>query len=381
MAKSEAFELQKRINNLLDPGTPCDAVSCGLPAAGRQYFIDLRLLTHLIRASWPRAQDLLTIPQASSAAIGQDHCHGQQQHRDPTGIRRTIYDVPPPDSKSCAALLTTADRLLQCQQPRLLTEQLRHMLGYDPRSPTQATWTRHILTGKPDCSPGLRQALTPIVQTYTPLPAGRRRRALTTPIRTTRYKPEHIAEFRQDDWYQRYFAHMDGISTLHRHLRRAAAIHLCQIAAGGSIANAAGFLGVPAPSARQSIKALHRWARARADPREFETALHALADELDSTPHLINYQRRREALSCWCIDPIAWQRLRNRLGHNHTNRMELGDHKRQTGSIMVWARVTQGEHLLAPHPLRDQLPAKAQNASRISTNQTFTSRDDVRERG
>jgi hypothetical protein len=371
VARSEAFELQKRINNLLDPSTPDDAVSCGLPAAGRQYFIDLRLITHLIRASWPRTQDLLTVPGASSAAISQDHCHGQQQHGDHTGIGRTIYDVPPPDAKSCAALLTTADRLLQCQQPRLLTEQLRHMLGYDPRSPARATWTRHILVGKPDCSPGLRQALAPIVQTYTPLPAGRRRRALTTPIRTTRYKPEHVAEFLQDDWYQRYFAHMDGIATLH--LRRAAAIHLCQIAAGGSIANAAELLGIPVLSARQSIKVLHSWTRTRTDPREFETALRTLADELDSTPHLINYQRRREALSCWCIDPISWRHLLNRLGHNHTSRMELGDRKRQTASIMVWARVTQGEHLLAPHPLRDQLPAEAQNASRISTNRTFTS--------
>jgi TniQ len=362
VAGSEAFELQKRINSLLDPSTPDDTFSCGLPAAGRQYFIDLRLITHLIRASWPRAQDLLTIPQASSAAISQDQRHIQQQHRDHIGVGHAMYDVPPPDAKSCAALLTTADRLLQSQQARLLTEQLRHMLGYDPRSPARASWTRQILVGKPDCSPGLRQAMAPVMQTYTPLPAGRRRRALATPIRTTRYKPEHVAEFLQDDWYQRYFAHMDGICAMH--LRRTAAIHLCQIAAGGPIGNAAELLGIPVLSARQSIKALHSWARTRPDPREFETALHALADELDSAPHLINYQRRREVLGCWCIELFTWQQLLNRLGRNHASRVELGDRKRQTASVMVWARVTQGEHFLAPHPIRDQLPAEAQNASR-----------------
>jgi hypothetical protein len=365
----ETIGLQQRINNLLDPRTPSDAVSCGLPAAGRQYFIDLRLITHLIRASWPRAQDLLAIPEAFRTAISQDHCHGQQQHRDRRGIRRTTYDVPPSDAKTCAALLMTADRLLQCQQSGLLTEMVRHLLAYDQRPLAQASWTRQILVGQPDCSPGLRHALAPILQPYTPLPAGRSRAALHTPIRKTRHKPVHIAEFLQDDWYHRYFAQMDGISL--RHLRRAAAIHLCQIAAGGSIANAAELLGIPVLSARQSIKALHSWARTRPDPREFETTLHTLADELDSTPHLINYQRRREALSCWCIDPISWQQLLNRLG-GRTSRMELGDRKRQTASIMVWARVTQGEHRLAPHLIRDQLPAEAQDASRTSANRALT---------
>ena len=42
--------------------------------------------------------------------------------------------------------------------------------------------------------------------------------------------------------------------------------------------------------------------------------------------------------------------LAYRLGHSHVGQMGLGDHKRQDASIFVWARVTQGEHLLAPHP-------------------------------
>jgi hypothetical protein len=171
-AEQEAIDLQQHIDDLLNPSTPSHAVSGGLPAAERQYFIDLRLITHLIRASWPRAHDLLAIPEAARAAISQDHRRGQQQHRDRRGIRRTTYDVPPFDAKTCAALLITADRLLQCQQPRLLTEQLRHLLGYDPRSPGHATWTRQILVGKPDCSPGLRRALAPILQTTHRCPAG-----------------------------------------------------------------------------------------------------------------------------------------------------------------------------------------------------------------
>lgn len=49
------------------------------------------------------------------------------------------------------------------------------------------------------------------------------------------------------------------------------------------------------------------------------------------------------------------------------SRLELGDRKRQTASILVWARVTQGDHLLAPHPVRDTQPAEVQNAWRLST--------------
>jgi hypothetical protein len=218
--------------------------------------------------------------------------------------------------------------------------------------------------GQPDCSPGLRHALAPILQTYTPLPSGRTRGASRTPVRKTRYQPEHIPEFLQDDWYQRYFAHMDGIKP--RNLRRAAAIHLCQIAVGGPMTNAARLVGMPATHARQSVHALHSWARGRPDPGEFETALHELADELDSAPHLIDYQRRREALNYWCIDPAPWQQLLNRLGGSHDGRMEWGDRKRQTASILVWARVTQGEHLLAPQPIHDQLPPEAQKTWRAT---------------
>jgi hypothetical protein len=189
---------------------------------------------------------------------------------------------------------------------------------------------------------------------------------LQTPVRKTRYKPEHIAQFLQEDWYERYFAHMNGINP--KHVRRTAAIRLCQLAAGGPVHKAANLLGIPHRSVGQSIKILHSWARNSPEPTQFETALRKLADELDSAPHLIDYKRRREALNCWCIEPGTWQLLLKRLRSNSktARRMELGDRKRQTASILVWARVTQGEHTLAPHPIRDRLPPAAQKAWRWS---------------
>ncbi len=257
-----------------------------------------------------------------------------------------MHDVPPLDAKTAAALLLTAHRLLQCQHPRLLTEQVRHLLGYDQRSPAQATWTRQILVGKPDCSPGLRHALAPILQTYTPAPPGRPRKSLRTPVRETRYKPEHIPGFLQEDWYQRHLANMRGINPVH--LRRGAALYLCQIAVGGSIPYAAKLLGIPVARATRSGWILSSWARDSTESKQFETALLDLADELDSAAHLINYQHRREALASWSIDPSTWQQLLRQLGPNAAHdSQELGDKACQAAAISVWARITQGDHPLA----------------------------------
>jgi hypothetical protein len=38
---------------------------------------------------------------------------------------------------------------------------------------------------------------------------------------------------------------------------------------------------------------------------------------------------------------------------------------------LVWARVTQGEHVLAPHPIRDSLPADLRDAWRLTDYATW----------
>ena len=360
------IDLQRHLDNLLDLDASGETVSCGSAATAAQYFVDLRLIIQLIRESWPRLEDLVKIPDAFDAAMSQDHhdlLHGQQCRK--TSLP-TQCDTPPLDVATCAALLATASGLLECRETSVLTEQLLHMLAYDRRPPTKATWTRGILIRQPDCSPGLRAALAPVLQTYMPLPPGRRRRALQAPVRRTRYKPEHVASFLQEDWYQRHFAHMDGINPVH--LRRAAAAYLCQLADGGSVQNAAEFLGIPVHLACQSIKLMQRWVRNSPDPRQFERALRTLADELHSTPYLIDYRRRREALSYWSIESEVWRALLARLSSTsgHARPAQPSDRQRQTASALAWAYVTQGEPALAPHPIIDAWPKEAQRAWRQS---------------
>jgi hypothetical protein len=92
--------------------------------------------------------------------------------------------------------------------------------------------------------------------------------------------------------------------------------------------------------------------------------------QLAATPDLIDYDRRRAALrGDWCIDTETWRWIADQLPPPewiHGRQPQLGDRKRQSASIYVWARVTGTEHVFAPHPLRDQQPAEQQGAWRIS---------------
>ena len=71
----------------------------------------------------------------------------------------------------------------------------------------------------------------------------------------------------------------------------------------------------------------------------------------------------------WCIDTETWRWLTGQLPPPqwiHGRPPQLGDRKRQSASVYIWARVTGTEHVFAPHPLRDQQPADQHNAWRLS---------------
>jgi hypothetical protein len=120
------------------------------------------------------------------------------------------------------------------------------------------------------------------------------------------------------------------------HLRRVAALYLCQLAVGGSVRQAAKLLAIPIARATRSARVLRHWARDNTEPHQFETALLKLADELDSAPHLINYQRRREALNSWSISPSTWQQLLRQLDSTTvTLAQQLGAQERRAATISV----------------------------------------------
>jgi hypothetical protein len=69
---------------------------------------------------------------------------------------------------------------------------------------------------------------------------------------------------------------------------------------------------------------------------EFRLAVHALARQLSTTPLLVNYKNRRDALQDWCIDTAAWQDIISQLPPTKGPfQPELSDCKRQFASCPV----------------------------------------------
>jgi hypothetical protein len=164
-----------------------------------------------------------------------------------------------------------------------------------------------------ECSDGFRDALEPLLSTFQ-RDSGRGMHGRRRPAQRINYGSEHIPEQLQDDWFNQHFRLIDGIRP--RLLRRATALRLVQMSTGGSLREAAAFLGIherylTAGPGTAFAEAAY-WT-SDTGPAEFRLVVHALAQQLSGTSNLIDYKRRRDVLQTWCRDPAAWQEIIERL--------------------------------------------------------------------
>ena len=296
-----------RLLDLLQPDGPTALLSAGGRATPAQYFADLRLASGLISAAWPASRPLFPAPALADAFS--EHVADSTRH----GNYR-IYDTPPLDTLACAALVTAAVGILDSPDLRLLGEHLAPARdpGGTSRDSPRWRWIRRYRRTRHECSGGFQDALEPLLPTFRC--AGQHRHGHRAPARDTGFGPEHIPEHLQDDWFGSHFRHIDGIGP--RLLRRAAAVRLVQMTAGGSLTDAAAYLGIDhryiAASPGTAFAAAAYWTPGTG-PAEFHLAVHALARQLSATSDLINYRHRRDALQDWCIDPVTWQDIISRL--------------------------------------------------------------------
>ncbi|MDJ0345795.1 TniQ family protein [Streptomyces sp. H10-C2] len=370
---SEYRKFQRFLLELLNPSGPGAVDVLGHPTSPAHYFTDLRTTCHILRTSWPNSRHLLRGRQLISLlAQGTDDSETLTR----STFVRAVSDMPYLAAQPHAALLLAADRLLRTDTPDTLAGHLRTLINEPELRPSKVSWARAFLDTRPECSEGFLQAVSSVVHTYARPNLARN---LKQPVRKTRFRPEHIPQFLEDDWYQKYFAHMEGIATVH--LRRTVALRLCQAASGGSIQKAADrlsvFLSNPAVTARiaDSPKRVHRWARNRPDPLELETAIRDLAAELDARNNLIDYEQRRRVLSSWCIGPRPWKEIASRIavpagGYAPGGgfAIDLSDRKRNIASVILWTLITQGEHIFAPTPICDQQDPETQRKWRMSVD-------------
>jgi TniQ len=343
-APDDLLALQDRLLQLLRPGEPAAVMSVGQLATTAQYFADLRLTCSLINGAWPHSRNLITGP-------GMAECLGRHiaSTSGDAPRRHTLCDTPPLDARPGAALITAAARILDGGDLRVLGELVAPARDGASRKSQRGRWIRHYHRAGHDCSGGFRDALEPLINSFQR--AGRHSRGRRAPAPQITFAPEHIPEYLQDDWYDRHFRHIGGNARL---LRRAAALRLVQMSAGGSLAEAAAFLGID----HRYLKASPGSAALADDPAESRLAVHALVRQLSTTPGLINYKHRRDVLGNWCIGPATWQDIISQLPRTKGPfQPDLSDCKRQFATEVVWAHITQGEHVMAPQLIEPQ-PAR-----------------------
>ena len=253
---------------------------------------------------------------------------------------------PPP------GLLTAAIAVLD--SPDLADTVARHVRADSPGSPSKSPWARVLARHHSACSPELREAAEPATRAYRRLAGPHSPKA---PARIGGYRPEHIPALLQQNWYDE---HLTGLGyRVHTSMRRAGAVLLVQWASGGSMGDAAGYLGIRHGRPQHSFaQDLARWLREHGSG-DFTAALRGLAAQLDATPGLVNYQRRRQAMQEWCLDPDTWQQLTDRLPPvPGPVQPILDDRKRQEASAFTWAHVTQGEPRFPPARSRPASPSQ-----------------------
>jgi hypothetical protein len=350
----DMIETQRRILEHLDPSRSGKAAT--------RFFSDLRLITTLLSVAWPLDRHLIE-PAMHTAVDEHVRNLGSPNYR--------TVDTPPNNTAAAAALLTAAARVLDDDgRQTALVQQLRvSRTGRASREPWVGVFARHAAS----CSPSLRHAIEPFTRTFQRTGGSHSARA---PVRTIGYRAEHIPAFIPENWYERHFTPLAGLNPMF--IRRTVSLRLVQTVAGGSLGEAAGYLGIADADGTWQGKGriysgagqVHTAAKAQPDPLTFEAGLQALAAELDaSATHLVNYQHRREALQAWTINEDDWRELLARLPPiPGPTRPDLGDRKRQLASIYVWTRVTSGEHHFAPRPIEAAQPPEVRNAWTLRRN-------------
>jgi TniQ len=367
--------LQDKFLRLLDPDGPASTVSAGMPTSPASYFADLRALGLLAYSTWPQARHLS--PSGEIAAAIDRHVtsfrqqEAERQANSPESLART---APPPTGAAVSAgLAHIADSILN-GTPDEARQQIRPLLPSSAAKAGRSNWARWVTVSAIPCSEGLQAAYDPLLRRFTS-PFGQPR-GRSKAVRAARWGPENIPALIPEDWYERHFTPLADVSPILA--RRTAALRLVQMVAGGSLAEAAHFLGISSgdgsrPRERRvysSAGIVHSGARQQPDPSGFEASLWSLARELSApdTP-LVNYQQRRQALQNWSIDQRTWDRIVTRLlSVSRTQLADLGNRKRQIASVYVWVRVTSGEPSFAPRPIEAAQAPHVQENWRRSWN-------------
>jgi hypothetical protein len=162
-----------------------------------------------------------------------------------------------------------------------------------------------------------------------------------------------------------------------RHLRRVTSLKLVEMAGGGPWPRCAEILGIPWTTAQRSLTVLKRILLPGGLWPLLDTAVEAVAQELDAAALHVDFAARRRTLSTWQIPVEDLTALT--VGLVRLTTVESSS-MRAAVTALVWARVTQGDHLHSPsmQALRDAQQSTKPLVSAIGQLQTPCNRRGAR---
>ncbi|MEE1768315.1 hypothetical protein PUR34_09045 [Streptomyces sp. JV185] len=325
--------LQHKIFRRLRPGRP------KWPA--QQYFTKLILLAGLVVISWPRILAVGTTRQLA-AAVGR-----HLAIHEGTDSHRYRSSGAPVEALACAGLLQVTDRILTAGD---LRETLASLAPEENRTRSETPPTRHLVWGisfrrhRSACSERFQLAADTIVPTFRRTGEG----GLRLPSTRISLRPEHVPAYLPRALAERHLSFLSDITPKMR--RRGASVFLVRRARGGSLNEAAHFLGISTPDKMIGCaRLLNRYLRTRGTAGGFEQALDAITAEL-LAGSVIDYQRRREALASWTLEPGNWQHVLAQFPVLTHHGKPISDDRRLAASAYIWTRVTEGEPDFVPCP-------------------------------
>ncbi|WP_240512512.1 hypothetical protein [Streptomyces griseoruber] len=251
---------------------------------------------------------------------------------------------PPRQAFSCAALLMQAERLRSVDTP---SELYLVMQTLADRAFQQHNRRFLALIENSNLSVPLARALAPQRQGFLTRRTRRAADRLRVPTSHGQFTAAQVPQLIPLDWYDRHLQDFTRQLTVPSRnnitfVRRAASLKLVQMVSGHTASECSRILDISASVVNSTLAQLRQRCPDRAWGR-FQDAVESIARELGRAQVRIDFARRRQYLADWEISGEIWLELTRELSL-------LADEPRhrKAGSVFVWSRVTEGDHLFCP---------------------------------
>lgn len=340
--------VQQRIDRHLTP-TEHPSATCGTHSNPEQHFFsDLIAAAQLIRLSWPDSASFA--PSSDVTDLIARHVATWTALREDRNAGRRVRDAwaAPEDPAECGALLLAADTLLgnRGQDGPALRERVQPLATAAFRrneANTSAAFRRM------DVSPGLSRALAQRSLGFNRA-GGHRHAKQHVSSRQCHFGIEHVPALLPEAWIGAHFGDLTSLWEPQdiwkpRHVRRVASLKLVEMASGGTWPQCAAILGIRWITAQRSLTVLKRSLLPDGLWPLLDTAIEMVAQSLDADALRVDFAARRRTLSTWQIPVEDIAALTAGLVRLANVESPL---TRAAVTALVWARVTQGDHLNSP---------------------------------